>query len=738
MNLKVKDFVDRVIMNVNKEEKSPFLSGQKPVSLTPSWEAQKLPNDELNFKGLTMAKAQMTLTPPKDKFKLVFLIFLLHGLGTLMPWNMFITAKSILNWRQQMIRPRQYRTMDTSFMANGIYQNTIYGMAATLPVEYTGAVVLGANISGLFTTIVSICSSFVFSSYRTSAIYYFITAMLVLLMCFDTYFALPLNKFYRYHEMIRRKDNVRTDQRVPIKIPYGSVFFQAFPQLFNIFFVFFVTLAVFPAVHSDIRPNHTNFFIPDQLFTSITCFLTFNLFAMLGSLATSWVQWPKPKYLWIPVSMRGAFLPLFLFCNYLPKGAQRTLPILITNEWIYWIIAVVMSFSSGYLSSLGMMYAPKTVSPKYQTTAGMFAAAMLITGIFSGILFSFLFPYFYFVDFKLATNDTFPTTYAGCFLQYMSFASQIPNLIFNWINIFLRIGGDITKRIVCTIPMILIIFIFTVILAMVDSSSWPDIFFWITIITIVILQSVNGVYHNTVYGMAAILPLGYTGAVVLGSNLSGLFAAIASICSSYIFSSHRTAAIYYFLTAILVFFICFDTYFALPLNKFYRYHEIVRRKENLRKVEEEIGTRIPYLTIFIAALPQLCNVFFTLFVTLSVFPAVHSGNLTTTIVQWPKPKYLRIFVLMRCIFVPLFLFCNYLPKGVERKLPVLITNEWIYWIIAVVMSYSSGYLQSLGMMYAPKTVAPKYQTTAGMFTAAMLISGVFAGILLSFLFPYIV
>lgn len=54
--------------------------------------------------------------------------------------------------------------------------------------------------------------------------------------------------------------------------------------------------------------------------------------------------------------------------------------------------------------------------------------------------------------------------------------------------------GDITKRIVCTIPMILVIFIFTVILAMVDSSSWPDIFFWITIITIVILHSKQIVY----------------------------------------------------------------------------------------------------------------------------------------------------------------------------------------------------------------------------------------------------
>lgn len=40
-----------------------------------------------------------------------------------------------------------------------------------------------------------------------------------------------------------------------------------------------------------------------------------------------------------------------------------------------------------------MMYAPHTVEPKYAVTAGMFAGAMLITGIFSGILFSMVFPY---------------------------------------------------------------------------------------------------------------------------------------------------------------------------------------------------------------------------------------------------------------------------------------------------------------------------------------------------------
>lgn len=70
---------------------------------------------------------------------------------------------------------------------------------------------------------------------------------------------------------------------------------------------------------------------------------------------------------------------------------SRTLPVFITNDYIYWIVAVIMSYSSGYLSSLAMMYAPLSQSnPVFQVKAGMMAAAMLISGIFAGIMFSFL------------------------------------------------------------------------------------------------------------------------------------------------------------------------------------------------------------------------------------------------------------------------------------------------------------------------------------------------------------
>lgn len=37
---------------------------------------------------------------------------------------------------------------------------------------------------------------------------------------------------------------------------------------------------------------------------------------------------------------------------------KRKLPVLIANDWIYWFGAAAMSFTNGYFSSVGMMYAP--------------------------------------------------------------------------------------------------------------------------------------------------------------------------------------------------------------------------------------------------------------------------------------------------------------------------------------------------------------------------------------------
>lgn len=413
---------------------------------------------------------------PKDSYNLLYIILVLHGVGTLMPWNMFINAKSyftdyklavnissnvsyeddedslelkeysinflgyitlasqlpnllcnflnlFLQFGQRSLTPRIvisilveatifiatvvlamvdsmhwpitffYVTMGLVVvlnMASGVYQNSIYGVAAPLPGKYSNAVVLGSNISGTLTSLLNIFSIAASPNARTAAIYYFLSALLVLLLCLDSYFALPLLPFYRYHQQLANRA-ARTSSTRSKAPPYWLVFKQVWVQCLNVFLIFFVTLAAFPAVASDVKGLDPNFFLNEKYFTAVACFFGFNFFAMLGNILPIWVRWPGPRFLWVPVVLRLVFLPIFLLCNYLPK--ERQLPVWIASDWAYVVAMAVFAWSSGYLSSLAMMYAPRAVRlPQHAPVAGMMAAFCLVLGIFVGGNAAFLGP----------------------------------------------------------------------------------------------------------------------------------------------------------------------------------------------------------------------------------------------------------------------------------------------------------------------------------------------------------
>lgn len=127
-------------------------------------------------------------------------------------------------------------------------------------------------------------------------------------------------------------------------------------------------------------------------------------------------------------------------------------------------------------------------------------------------------------------------------------------------------GGNLTYRISAAILVEVIVFIITIILAIVDSSSWPREFFYTTMITVVIINIAGGIYQNSVYGLAGNFPSIYSNAVVLGTNISGTITSLIIIISIALSPNLKIAAIYYFLTALFILLICFDTYFGLPLN----------------------------------------------------------------------------------------------------------------------------------------------------------------------------
>lgn len=87
-----------------------------------------------------------------------------------------------------------------------------------------------------------------------------------------------------------------------------------------------------------------------NLLASMGKFNSFSLFTVdVHSMFDFYVFQPKKEFLVWPVLLRAVFVPLFVFCNYMPKDTVRMMPIYITNDWVYWAIGITMGYTSGYL-----------------------------------------------------------------------------------------------------------------------------------------------------------------------------------------------------------------------------------------------------------------------------------------------------------------------------------------------------------------------------------------------------
>lgn len=87
-----------------------------------------------------MERATLEINPPRDKFNIIFFILLLHGIGTLMPWNMFITAKSvrIFNFFIQLVKWLSLMNFYWMFFFVIIFWPPQYFIDYKMSANYTG------------------------------------------------------------------------------------------------------------------------------------------------------------------------------------------------------------------------------------------------------------------------------------------------------------------------------------------------------------------------------------------------------------------------------------------------------------------------------------------------------------------------------------------------------------------------------------------------------------------------
>ena len=76
-----------------------------------------------------------------------------------------------------------------------------------------------------------------------------------------------------------------------------------------------------------------------------------------------------------------AFVPLMMLCNAHPR---MHLPVLVSNDAGFTVVMAAFSLSSGYLSNLCFIMAPRSVASEEQETASSLMAASLGIGLAIG------------------------------------------------------------------------------------------------------------------------------------------------------------------------------------------------------------------------------------------------------------------------------------------------------------------------------------------------------------------
>ncbi|XP_053418170.1 equilibrative nucleoside transporter 2 isoform X2 [Nycticebus coucang] len=406
---------------------------------------------------------------PQDSYHLVGISFFILGLGTLLPWNFFITA--IPYFQGRLVGPfnstartlhTNYTDPEDSFNFNNwvtllsqlplllftllnsfLYQcipevvRILGSLLAILLLFALTAALVKVDMSPrpfFCITLASVCLINCGMDAQTSALGYFITPCMGILMSIVCYLSLSHLKFARYYlakkplqaqpqELETKAELLQSDekngiphspQKVALTLDLDSekelepepepepdepqvlgkpsvfiVFQKIWLTALCLVSVFTVTLSVFPAITAMVTSS-TGPGKWSQFFNPVCCFLLFNIMDWLGRSLTSYFLWPDEDSRLLPllVCLRFLFVPLFMLCH-IP---QRTrLPILFPQDTYFITFMLLFAISNGYLVSLTMCLAPKQVLQHEREVAGALMTFFLALGLSCGAALSFLF-----------------------------------------------------------------------------------------------------------------------------------------------------------------------------------------------------------------------------------------------------------------------------------------------------------------------------------------------------------
>ncbi|XP_063584115.1 equilibrative nucleoside transporter 2 isoform X5 [Pongo abelii] len=310
----------------------------------------------------------------------------------------------------------------------------------------------------------------------------------------------------------------------------------------------------------------------------------------------------------------------------------------------------------------------------------------------------------------LSTNHTGPED-AFNFNNWVTLLSQLPLLLFTFLNSFLYQCVPETVRILGSLLAILLLFALTAALVKVDMSPGP--FFSITMASVCFINSFSAVLQGSLFGQLGTMPSTYSTLFLSGQGLAGIFAALAMLLSMASGVDAETSALGYFITPCVGILMSIMCYLSLPHLKFARYYlankpsqaqaqELETKAELLQSVTLSV---FPAITAMVTSStsPGKWSQFFNPICCFLLFNIMDwLGRSLTSYFLWPDEdsRLLPLLVCLRFLFVPLFMLCH-VPQ--RSRLPILFPQDAYFITFMLLFAVSNGYLVSLTMCLAPRS-----------------------------------
>ncbi|XP_043269233.1 equilibrative nucleoside transporter 1 [Venturia canescens] len=356
------------------------------------------------------------------------------------------------------------------------------------------------------------------------------------------------------------------------------------------------------------------------------------------------------------------------------------------------------------------------------------------------------------------------------FTSYLNVSSALPNTLFLIVNTFISKRISLSTRMIGSQVIILLLFIMTTGLVMVNTDEWQNDFLITTLTTVALVNAVSAIFGGSLMGIVGRFSPRYITAMSGGQALGGIFTALTEVCALWIGASPVVSGLVYFIIGDFVLLISLVSYVVLERMAFFKHHMIQETRtptESNYSVNAEVsfvdGHSVSYSRIFKRVWPYGLSIFLVFFISLSVYPAVtvlvesqnkgkgyawndiyfvpvityltfsmgdYAGRLLSGIMLWPsgKPWKLVLLCILRALIVPALMVCNAQPR---HHLPVYITSDFYYIILTIIFAITNGYLCNISMILAPTVVDGHDKEIASAMMGAFLGLGLAAGSSLS-------